>query len=141
MSIHGSQLSFPIRPDHRGCLASTSDPVEIVKQSIRAILETRQGERVMLPNYGIPDFVFSVINAGTAGRIKYFLEEQIREHEPLVDKLDIKVGGLEGERFTPGIVRDEHALAVRINFTVARTNVAGNMTFPMWRLRELARVD
>lgn len=135
-NIFGSTLSFPIRPDQRGNLAVTSDPVEIVKQSIRAIIETRQGERVMLPDYGIPDFVFSVINAGTAGKMKYFLEEQIRNYEPLVGDLEIKVGLLIDDRFTPGFTLDENLLAISISFTVIETNVPGNMTFPLWKLRE-----
>jgi phage baseplate assembly protein W len=135
VNYYGSCLVFPIQPDYRGNLAATSDPVEIVKQSIRAILETRQGERVMLPGYGIPDFVFSVINAGTAGRVKFFLEEQIRDYEPLIDKLEIKVGILDEGGFSPGISQDLNMLAVGIQFTVSGTNTQGNMTFPVWKLR------
>ena len=141
MRVAGSCLSFPIRPDERGTFATISNPIEIVAQSIRAILETRQGERVMLPDFGIPDYVFSVVNAFTAGRIKYFLEEQIRKHEPLVDNLEVKIGVLENERFTPGFTLDEDKIAVRIKFTVAQTNVSGNLTFPLWQLRILSRSE
>ncbi len=60
MNLHGSVLSFPLRADRRGTLTTTNDRQRIVEESILSILETRQGERSMLPDYGIPDFVFSV---------------------------------------------------------------------------------
>ncbi|HEY9286241.1 MAG TPA: hypothetical protein VIP46_22510 [Pyrinomonadaceae bacterium] len=45
MSIHGSVLSLPIRADARGTLQTVSAREEVVRQSVRSILATRQGEQ------------------------------------------------------------------------------------------------
>ena len=74
MSIQGSTLRHPIQPDQRGTLGVISSKREIIEDSIRAIIETRQGERVMLPDYGIPDFVFDVMDAGFTARMAYFVD-------------------------------------------------------------------
>ena len=94
MSLQGSCLSHPFRPDVRGTLATISSREAIVAESIKSIIETRQGERVMVPDYGIPDFVFSVVDFGFAARVAYFVERAIRNYEPLVDQVKIKPGEL-----------------------------------------------
>src|SRR5215470_8860233 len=103
MPVQGKTLSHPVRPDQRGALAVLSGRAEIVEESIRAIVETCQGERVMLPDYGIPDFVFSVMDAGFTARVAYFVERQILRYEPLVATARARVGFLDdGDRFVPG---------------------------------------
>ena len=92
MSIQGSTLSHPIRPDSRGTLATVNKKSDIIRESIMAIIETRQGERVMLPDYGIPDFVFDVMDAGFTARLAYFVEQQILKYEPLVASARVMIG-------------------------------------------------
>lgn len=139
MLISGSCLSHPFRPDVRGTLATIADPAEIVRQSIVSILSTRQGERHMLPDYGIPDFVFATMDAGFAARIKHFLEEQIRRYEPLVETIEARAGRLADGRFTPGVALDPHAAAVSIVCRVRGNNTPVNLVFPVWEMREDAR--
>lgn len=125
MSIHGSMLAFPIRPDRRGTLATISDPVEIVAQGIRDILLTRPGERVMLPNYGVADLTFAVVNAAFKHRLEYNLEQQIVDYIPGVERLDVTVDISDGNR-----------VEVIVNFSVAGSNRPGNLTFPLWQFRK-----
>jgi len=137
MNYQGSCLSFPIRADRRGALATVADVQQIVEQSIKSIIETRQGERVMLPDYGLPDFVFSVADIGFAGRIAYHLELQVRKYEPLLERVKVVIGSLTQEGFEAGIGFDQHSVALRIEYTVRGTNSSWNLVFPVWRLSNL----
>lgn len=135
MSIQGQTLSHPIRPAQRGTLASIASKREIIEESIRAIVETRQGERVMLPDYGIPDFVFSVVDAGFGARMAYFIEQQVRAYEPLVDQVSGRIGFLVNDEFVPGFIEDHQMAAVSIEYTERGSNTPQNLVYPTWQLR------
>ena len=135
-SIQGQLLSHPIQPDRRGTFGSISSKSAIIEQSIRAILETRQGERVMLPDYGMPDFVFSVMDAGFTGRLSYFAELQIRNYEPLVDQVKARAGFLMNDEFVPGFTEDQQIAAIEVTYTERGSNTPRNLVFPTWRLRQ-----
>jgi phage baseplate assembly protein W len=145
MSIHGSTLLHPVQPNQRGTLATTrstdrkgkSEQQLLIEQSIMAIIETRQGERVMLPDYGIPDFVFDVMDAGFTARVAYFVSLQIVNYEPLVDKVRVTIGSLteEGE-FIPGFNESQQRAAFRIVYTERGSNTTRNLVFPTWQLLE-----
>ena len=135
MSIQGSCLSHPIRPDLRGMLAAVSDRSEMVADSIKAIIETRVGERVMLPDYGLPDFVFEVMDAGFVARLAYFITRQVRRYEPLVDRISLRGGALNEGQFVPGHTPDRQRAAIQIEYTVRGSNTPRNLVFPTWALR------
>lgn len=135
MSIQGSTLSHPIEADRRGTLRTIASKREIIEQSIRAIMETRQGERVMLPDYGMPDFIFSVMDAGFGARLAYFIEQQIRKYEPLVDLVLGRIGFLINDEFTPGWIDDHQMAAIEIVYTERGSNTPRNLVFPTWQLR------
>jgi phage baseplate assembly protein W len=135
MSIQGQTLSHPVQADRRGTLATISSKREIIEQSIRAIVETRQGERVMMPDYGIPDFVFDVMDAGFSARMSYFVEQQARAYEPLVDQVSGRVGLLVNDEFVPGFTEDQQIAAFSIEYTERGANTPRNLVFPTWKLR------
>lgn len=135
MSIQGSCLSHPFRADVRGTLKTTAQREAIAAESIQAILETRKGERVMVPDYGIDDFVFSVIDSGFAARLAYELRTQILRYEPLVQRVGVKAGALVDDQFTVGVNTDASRAAVSVNYTVRGSNVVRNLVFPIWQLR------
>lgn len=134
MKLHGACLAFPFAADRRGSLAVVSDPAEIVRQSIVAIIETRQGERVMMPAYGLPDLVFSVIGAGFAARIAYVVEQQIRNYEPLVASVKVRAGSAEDDN-SFALAQNPHKAAIEVNYTVRGRSVPYNLIYPVWRLR------
>jgi len=137
MTIYGSCLTHPIRPDQRGMLATSANRREMIAQSIASIIETRQGERVMCPDYGIPDFVFAVIDAGFTARLGYAVEQQVKAYEPLVDKVKVRIGTLNGaEVFVPAFVEEQQIAAVQIEFTERGSNTPQNLVYPTWRLRQ-----
>jgi phage baseplate assembly protein W len=137
MSIQGSTLSHPVRPDQRGTLAVVLRRREIIEESIRAIVETRQGERVMLPDYGIPDFVFDVMDAGFTARVAYFVEQQLLRYEPLIESCRTTIGFVADETFVPGFTEQMQVAAFAIEYVERGTNTPRNLVFPTWQLRAL----
>jgi len=136
VSIQGQTLSHPILADRRGTLASISSKTAIIEQSIAAIIETRQGERVMLPDYGIPDFVFDVVDSGFTARMAYFVAQQIEQYEPLVESVTARVGFLVNDDFVPGFVENQQVAAISVEYKERGANTPRNLVFPTWRLRE-----
>ena len=126
MNINGSTISFPLRPDIRGSIVTTANRSEQIAQAIRDVLETRRGERVMLPDYGIPDFVFSVQNFGFAPMLAYHLEQQILKYVPLVKSLKVI-----------DATDNENRATVLIQYTeVGEINAPKNLVFPVWQYVE-----
>jgi phage baseplate assembly protein W len=132
MTMQGSCLSHPIRPDVRGTLATISVREAIVAESIRSIIETRQGERVMVPDYGIPDFVFDVVDFAFGPRLAYFVRQQILAYEPLVAKVEVSAGELTDEGFVEGLARGRVALSLL--YWLRGSNTPRNLVFPVWQL-------
>ena len=67
-------IDLPIRKgdDKQGYFASTKTTIEAVKNNIRNLLNTHQGERLMQPNLGINlrKHVFEQINPGMVAQIR-----------------------------------------------------------------------
>jgi len=123
MNIHGSTISFPFRADVRGSVVSTAQRGEQIAQAIADVLETRQGERVMMLDYGIPDFVFAVQDFGFAARLAYQLEQQILRYVPLVKSVAVQSSTDE----------DGRAVVVVNYFEVGEINAPKNLVFPVWQ--------
>lgn len=137
-TLHGSVLAVPAAPGRRGTLATVSTREGVVRLSVLSILGTRQGERFMLPDYGIPDFAFAVKGAGFAASVGYFLRRQILKYEPLVERADVRDGSVDGAAFSPHLSADEHAAAVEVTVTVRGSNTPLNMVFGLWDYRRAA---
>jgi hypothetical protein len=130
MSFYGSTLSYPFRPDERGMLATVSDPVEIVAQSIRAIMRTIKYECLDLPEAGTEDLIFSIVDVYFAVRKAFDIVQQIRDYEPLAEGVRAEVL-VNNDPFTG---QRDYRVAIRIFFTVSGSNNAYNLTFPEWGL-------
>jgi phage baseplate assembly protein W len=129
-----STLSFPIRPDRRGTFAGAGNDSAIIEQSILDLLETRVGERVMMPNYGLPDLVFDVIDAGFASRLAFWIGEQIGNYLPAVESVTADAGRLTGDAFMPDQLPAPHQAAIRIRYRRRGLAVPQELIYPTWRL-------
>lgn len=125
MNLAGSTISFPFRVDARGTFVTTAERKEVIEEAIKDIIETRRGERVMVPDYGIPDFVFAVQNFSFIHRLAYHLELQVKRYVPLVKSVRVKLA-----------VNDEGQAILDMQYTeVGTVNAPRNMVYPVWRLR------
>lgn len=126
MNLHGSAISFPFRVDARGTFVTTATRSEVITEAIADIIETRRGERVMMPDYGIPDFVFEVQNFSFAARLAFLLAEQIRKYVPLVRSVKVDAA-----------TDEEGRAIVDIKYTeVGEVNAPRNLVYPVWRLQD-----
>lgn len=123
--ILGTGWSFPVRiTDAEGHVAAVSYE-EDIRQSIRIILSTAKGERVMRPDFGcgIHDLVFGAISTQFITRVQLSVTEALRTYEARIDVLKVEV---ETARI------DEGRMDVIIDYEVQSTNQPGNFVFPFY---------
>ena len=87
----GKGFSYPFRA--KGGTIASSEGVELVEESIRILLGTRKGERVMRPNFGadLESVVFNAINANTVSMISYYVKECLDQWEPRIEVKGVTV--------------------------------------------------
>lgn len=120
----GSGWAFPITLSETGGIAvSQSD--DKIKESIRLILSTAKGERVMLPEFGcdIHDFAFSVINTSTLTMMKTAVKDALVVWEPRIEVLGVEVSTNDLEH---GV------LYMQVNYRVRTTNAEQNLVYPFF---------
>jgi len=88
----GNGISFPLRTDARGQLALVSGS-EDIEQSIRIILGTRPGERVMRPTFGCRahELLFEPKSAATASLLQEYVHQALVMWEPRIEVLSVEV--------------------------------------------------
>ena len=116
---------MPVELDPRTGLVASVAYEEDIRQSMRIILETAPGERVMRPNFGcgIHELVFSVVDSTAIQQIRSTVQEALRRCEARIDVLDVTV---------EGAATREGKLLVQIEYRVRRTNQTGNLVFPFY---------
>ena len=120
----GTGWGFPVEPDSGGAIDIAV--VETgVKESIRIILGTSKGERVMRPEFGcdIHDFVFATVNTTTLTMIATSVEEALIEWEPRIEVRNVDVTP---EQLNTG------KLLIHIEYWVRQTNTEDNLVYPFY---------
>ncbi len=119
----GWSFPFAIQPD-TGRIAMV-EYEEDIKQSIRIILATAKGERVMHPDFGcgIHDLVFGVINVALIAQVERDVSDALRLYEARIEVEQVSVD----QRFVA-----EGRLEVRIHYRVRATNQSGNYVYPFY---------
>lgn len=110
--------------NHRGEIALTSGP-EDLDCSIRVVLATAPGERVMRPLFGcrIWDLLFEPVNTNTLGIMAQAVREALAQWEPRAAVQDVEV-----------VPDPDDSALVRINVTylVRTTNDRRNLVYPFY---------
>ncbi|PSQ19192.1 baseplate protein [Halobacteriales archaeon QS_8_69_26] len=120
----GSGWSFPVETDHRGNIELTTDDTSI-HQSIRFILGTAQGERVMRPEFGcgIHEYIFSSVDPKTLNLMEEAVYDALTRWEP---RIDVEEVDAEEDPNNPGRV------LIEIQYWVRNTNSRENMVYPFY---------
>ncbi len=118
----GWQLPLTIDPNGRMQMVRYEAAVE---QSIRMILSTALGERLMQPEFGcgIHDLVFATNGAETIGRIVSEVRRSLVEWEARIDVLDVVV--------QPEAENPNHLL-IQINYQIRNTTNRFNLVYPFY---------
>ncbi|MFD0920111.1 GPW/gp25 family protein [Saccharopolyspora rosea] len=87
----GRGISFPVQLGVHGWGQSAG--LRKVEESIRIILGTQIGERVMRPDFGseLRSLAFAPNDGSTADLARYHVEEALGRWEPRIDVLDVSV--------------------------------------------------
>ena len=122
----GHGVSWPLRVNQSGSIAMTSGTDDLTS-SIRMVLATAPGERVMRPRFGcaIWDLLFEPINANTIGLMEVAVREALGQWEPRIDLVDVHV--------TPDVAT-EGRVQIEIDYEVKTTNDRRNLVFPYYTI-------
>jgi uncharacterized protein len=120
----GSGLNFPLRTDVRGQIALVSGN-EDIEQSIRIILGTRPGERVMRPTFGCRayELLFEPKSAATASLLKEYVSAALVMWEPRINVKKVDVNDDSGQ---PG------ALLVEIEYEIKAIHDTRSIVHPFY---------
>jgi phage baseplate assembly protein W len=120
----GQGWKFPIVPGPTGALAwSASD--DNVEQSLRLLVLTRIGERVMRGSFGsrLGELVFRPGSAQNLRAIEAAVQSAIAKFEPRAEVLDVTA---EADAVDPT------QITVALSYRVRRTNTRDNLVFPFY---------
>lgn len=120
----GRGFRFPLAVDHTGSIALTNGP-EDLDCSIRVILSTAPGERVMRPQFGckIWDLLFEPVNANTLGLMAQAVRDALAQWEPRVMVRGVDV---HPDAVNAALVR------IAVAYTVRTTNDRRNLVYPFY---------
>ncbi len=120
----GTGWKFPVQTDGQGEIA-ISRHEEDIRESIRIILGTAPGERVMRPDFGcgIHDYVFAPNNARTAGLVRHHVEEALSLWEPRIEVEEVQVAPDPSDRAV---------MLISIQYRVRDTDSRFNLVYPFY---------
>lgn len=120
----GKGWRFPLRPDGRGAL-TYSEGGDNIEHSLKVILLTRLGERVMRSDFGcdVGRLLFAPASPANLQLVEQAVRKALVEHERRIDVLDV--------RAEPSSAEDTR-IDVAIRYRERRTNTVGNLVFPYY---------
>ena len=123
-SFVGRGFRFPMGVDASGRIA-LADGADATDSSIRVVLATAPGERVMRPAFGckIWDLLFEPVNANTLGLMAQAVRQALAQWEPRIDVEDVQV--------VPD-TNDQALVHIHITSRMRTTNDRRNLVYPFY---------
>ena len=121
----GRGWSFPPTFDNKsGTNVMVSDERDI-EQSLKLILFTSYGERIMRPEFGsnLSDSIFDSIDSVTINALADNIEQAILEYEPRITLHDVEIN-------SDDIYNGR--LNIQLDYTIRSINVRTNIVFPYY---------
>lgn len=125
-SFLGSGWSFPPQFERSNSKTKMLKDEEDIQSSLEILLSTKQGERVMLPDYGcdLHELIFEPLTTTFKTYIKDLIRTAILYYEPRieVEKIELNdTGELEGR------------ILITISYKVRATNSRFNFVYPFYK--------
>jgi phage baseplate assembly protein W len=122
--FYGRGFSWPVDLTAYGGLDESAG-VEKVEQSLKIILSTQHGERVMRPTFGcnLRSLAFAPRNLATAALAKHLVQDGLQRWEPRIDLLDVRTDFMAEE---PG------ALVIEIDYRLKTTQDVRSFVYPFY---------
>lgn len=123
-SFVGKGWRFPILPDATGALGYVAGDAN-VEQSLRILLLTELGQRVMRPDFGskAARLVFAPGSLQYLDQLETTVREAIRDWEP---RIEVEYVRAEADP------NDETRVSVGLGYKVRPTNTRYNLVFPFY---------
>src|SRR5687767_5171269 len=98
---------------------------EDIRQSIRIIIGTGRGERVMRADFGcgIHDLVFTAIDSAALRRVEATVRDALTRYEARIELLQVRADPVEAA---------DGKLLVIIDYRVRATNQTANLVYPFY---------
>lgn len=127
-SFLGKGLAFPLQVNARHELALTEGERDI-EQSIRIILGTRPGERVMRPTFGCRayELLFEPRDSTTFSMLRKYVEDALAFWEPRITVLSVNPTLDEN---------DDSAIFVSIDYQIKETHDLRSIVYPFFLVGE-----
>jgi hypothetical protein len=121
----GRGWSFPPTFDNKAGTNNMVSDAEDIVQSLKLILFTSYGERIMRPEFGsnLSDSVFDSIDSVTINTLSDNIRQAIVEFEPRVTLNDVEI---KHEDVYDG------KLDIKLDYTIRTINVRTNIVFPYY---------
>ena len=121
----GSGWAFPAAISRTGSVRLVTG-VEELDASIRMILSTVPGERVMRPDFGCAmwEMLFAPITAGTLGPVEQAVREALERWEPRITLEWVLATGDQGTG----------TISIGIAYRIRSTNDVRNLVFPFYTI-------
>lgn len=121
----GTGWKFPIGVDEATGRIEMSSCEENIEESIRIIIETQKGERIMQPEFGcrLFQYAFETVNYTTLYSMKNEVESALIRWEPRITDVEAEVSD---ERIGEGL------LLIHISYVVRSTNNLYNLVYPFY---------
>jgi uncharacterized protein len=120
----GNGLHFPVRMNARGevMLVTGSEDID---QSIRIILGTRPGERVMRPTFGCRayELIFEPVTAATYSQLQEYVYEALQMWEPRIELRNVDVSSDPANNST---------LLTEIEYEIKATHDVRSIVYPFY---------
>lgn len=123
-SFVGRGFRWPLEVDHTGSLSLSDGPADL-DRSMRLVLMTAPGERLMRPQFGcrIWELLFEPVTANLLGLINEAVRDALAQWEPRVTVDDVDA------RPDP----DQQSLVhIRVDYRVRATNDRRNLVYPFY---------
>jgi len=122
----GSGWAFPVAVDQRGRIALSSQETD-VEQSIRIILLTPKGQRMMRPDFGchIHELVFAQNDGATAGLAVHYVTEALNMWEPRIRVIEVRAASDEA---------DPSRLLIDVEYEIKATFDRRSLVFPFYTI-------
>ena len=122
--FHGRGAAFPLQIAATGGIRESAN-LRKIEDSIRIILGTQHGERLMRPTFGcnLKSLVFAPINASTINLARHYVEEGLKRWEPRIELISVTV-----------VVADRvHGLLeINVSYRVRATHEVRSMVYPFY---------
>lgn len=121
----GVGWKFPPTFDKKNQTIGLVSEEEDIKESLYILLNTKKGERVMLPDFGcdLQFLIFETLDSSTINYAKKNIEDAILFYEPrvILDEVNLTLSD-----------PNNGVLNIAIDYTIRKTNTRTNLVFPYY---------